>query len=189
MLWLERLTAWRRLAGPTAALLCAALLAGCFTPLYGEHSFSNSPQVRQALDRVEVAQISAPPGTPLARLAVEMRNELTFRLTGGSSAAPPTHRLVIALNTSASSLIVDPSTARAEFEMVSLDANFQLIDIATSKPVMSSYATARVSYDIPGQQQRINALRGQRDAQSRAAVTVAQQIQARVASYFAGAGS
>ncbi|HET9904231.1 MAG TPA: LPS assembly lipoprotein LptE [Xanthobacteraceae bacterium] len=189
MWWLERGAALRRLVRPAAALLLASATAGCFQPLYGERSLTGGPGVAAALSHVEVAQISAPPATPLARLAVEVRNELTFGLDRGAGASSPTHRLNINLNTTGSSIIVDPNTARPEFEVISLDAYYTLTEIATGKQVLSASATARVSYDIPGQQQRLAALRGQRDAQSRAARVIASQIRARVAAYLSGAGS
>ncbi|MBN8919413.1 MAG: hypothetical protein J0H62_01625 [Rhizobiales bacterium] len=175
----------RRLAGPVVAIGLAALVGGCFQPMYGDRSVSASPAVRDALLGVEVAQIDAAPGTPLSRLAVEVRNELTFGLNGGGASAPPTHRLVVVMSTGTGSIIVDPTSARPEFEIVSLDANFRLMEIGSGKQVLAASATARVSYDIPGQQQRLAALRGQRDAQSRAAVVIAQQIRSRLASFFA----
>ena len=171
-----------RLAG---VLLAGGLVAGCFQPLYGERSLTGGPVLREALAGVQIAQVDAPAGTALARLAVEMRNELSFLLTGGAGNTPPTHRLVITMSTGGSSLIVDPSTARPEFEIVSVDAYFRMLEAATGKEVINGQATARVSYDIPGQQQRFTMLRGQRDAQSRAAKVVAEQIRTRLASYFA----
>ncbi len=181
-----------RLAPPTmirlaAAFALAALAGGCFQPLYGQHTFVGDTNLGGALKGIDVVQIDAPPGTPLSRLAVEVRNELTFGLNDGTQ--PKTHSLRIVLGTGGSSLIVDPSTARPEFEMISVDADFTLVEVATAKPVLQAYATARVSYDIPGQQQRLAMTRGQRTAQSRAAVVIAQQIRARLASYFASARS
>ena len=172
-----------------SSVIClAAFTAGCFQPLYGERSFTGGPGLRSALAAVDVAEISAPPGTPLARMAVELRNELNFELNGGAGPLPPKHRLVINLSTSGQTLIVDPSTARPEFEVTAANAFFTLTDLATSKPAMTGNVTARTSYDIPGQQQRYAALRGQRDSQSRAAKLLAEQIRTRLASHFA-AGS
>ena len=83
------------------------------------------------------------------------------------------------------SMIVDPTTARAEFEIVSADATYNLVDIKTKKVVFTSSATARTSYDVPGQQQRYARLAGQRDSQMRAAKLLSEQIRNRVASHFA----
>ena len=49
---------------------------------------------------------------------------------------------------------------------------------------MTGQTFARVSYDIPGQQQRFARSRGQRDAENRAAKVIADSIQSRLASYF-----
>ena len=43
---------------------------------------------------------------------------------------------------------------------------------------------ARVSSDTPGQQQRFARVRGLRDAESRAAKVIAENIRSRLASYF-----
>jgi LPS-assembly lipoprotein len=160
------------------------LAAGCFQPLYAERTLTGEPSLRAAFKGIDVAQIDAPGGSALARLAVEVRNALLFDLTGGGSQTPPTHRLVIVLATSTSSIIVDPTTARPEFEITALEANYRLIDVNSSKVVMDGQASARVSYDIPGQQQRFAIIRGQREAQSRAAKVIAEQIRTRVASFL-----
>lgn len=173
---------WVRL-GAVCAL--AALTAGCFQPLYGQRSADGNPALGQALAAVEVLPIEAPPASPLSRLAVEVRNELTYALNHGNQSPPPTHRLKIALRAANSSLIVDPRTARAEFETVNLDATYLLTEIETNKVVVNGAAKATTSYDIPGQQQRYTRLRGQRDAQSNAARTIAEQIRNRLASYMA----
>ncbi len=184
-MWSPDWTALRRFArlAPVAAL--AALLAGCFQPMYGDRTLGDGTSLRAALASVDVAQIEAPPATPLARLAVELRNELTFGLDGGGGRLPPTHRLHISLTTSGTSIIVDPTTARAEYEIVAVNAVYKLVEIGTLKQVADGAATARVTYNIPGQQQRFAMIRGQRDAQSRAVKVVAEQIRARLASFYA----
>ena len=42
----------------------------------------------------------------------------------------------------------------------------------------------RVTYNVPGQQQRFAKDRGLRDAETRAAKEIAEQIRSRLASYF-----
>ena len=49
---------------------------------------------------------------------------------------------------------------------------------------MTGQTFSRVSYDIPGQQQRFAAARGLRDAENRAAKVIADSIKSRLASYF-----
>jgi LPS-assembly lipoprotein len=184
MSWLETGVARRflfRLAGICAA---SGLAAGCFQPLYGEHSFSGGPGISTALSGVDVAQITAPAGSAEARVAVELRNQLLFNLTGGSSAAPPTHRLTIKMSSQRLSVIVDINSGRPDVEDYGLNLTYDLIDIKTGKSVLTSSTFARVSYDIPGQEQRFARARGLRDSENRAAKQIADNIKARLASYF-----
>lgn len=176
--------AFGRLVRPFAILAGALLLAGCFQPMYAERSPTGGPGVRQSMAAVDVSQISAPNGTRLSRLAVEVRNGLLFELTGGSATPPQTHRLKISLSSQETSVIVDVDTARPDVQNYGIDASYTLTEIATGKVVFSSRTFARVSYDIPGQEQRFARARGLRDAENRAAKVIADNIRNRVASYF-----
>ena len=167
-----------------AALAVAALAGGCFQPLYGERSPTGGPVLRDQLSAVDVLQIEAPKGTDESRLAVEVRNALLFDLTGGGDAASPTHRLKIAISSTRSSVIVDINTSRPDIENYGLNATYTMTEIATGKIVVTGQTFARVSYDIPGQQQRFARIRGLRDAESRAAKVIAENVRSRLASYF-----
>ena len=140
--------------------------------------------MKAALAQVEVSQIPAPNGTPESRIAVELRNSLVFGLTGGAGSLPPTHRLDIKIVPTRLSVIVDIQSARPDVENFGLNAYYSLVDLKTGKPVLKDSTTSRVSYDIPGQEQRFARARGLRDAESRAAKVIAESIQARLASYF-----
>jgi LPS-assembly lipoprotein len=59
-----------------------------------------------------------------------------------------------------------------------------LSEIATGKTVVTGSTFARVSYDIPGQTQRFARIRGLRDAETRAAKVISDQIRTRLGSYF-----
>ena len=63
------------------------------------------------------------------------------------------------------------------------------IGVFLGKPVVKGSTFARVSYNIPGQQQRFAGDRGLRDAENRAAKVIADNIQSRLASHFAAASS
>jgi LPS-assembly lipoprotein len=165
-------------------LAVAALAGGCFQPLYGERSPTGGPVLRDQLSAVDVLQIEAPKGTDESRLAVEIRNALLFDLTGGGDAASPTHRLKIAISSTRSSVIVDINTSRPDIENYGLNATYTMTEIATGKIVVTGQTFARVSYDIPGQQQRFARIRGLRDAESRAAKVIAENVRSRLASYF-----
>jgi LPS-assembly lipoprotein len=165
-------------------LLAAPLLSGCFQPLYGDVKVTNRPAASDKLGMVEVVPIDAPQGRPEARIGVELRNALLFDLTGGAGPSSPAYRLKINLTTTRQHIIVDIRTVRPDIENYGIDATYSLIEIATGKVVLTGQTFARVSYDIPGQQQRFARARGLRDAENRAARVIAEQIRSRLASYF-----
>ena len=187
MRWPDRCSAGARFAGWIAATAVAACLGGCFQPLYGDRSLdgSASQSLRGALATVDVKQIAAPKGSDEARLAVELRNALLFDLTGGGAEARPAYSLTIRMSSTVADVIVDTTTTRPAIEDYGINANYTLTEIATGKQVVSGQTFARVSYDIPGQEQRFARMRGLRDAETRAAKVIADNIRSRLTSYFA----
>jgi LPS-assembly lipoprotein len=166
-------------------VLClSALLAGCFQPLYAEKTIGGGPGIRDKLNSIQVNQIEARSGTPESRLAVEVRNQLLFDFTGGGGVNSPTHELTIHVTEDRNSVIVDLTSQRPDVEVVALEAQYNLKELATGKTVVRSSTFARVSYDIPGAEQRFARIRGLRDAENRAAKEVADNIRNRLASYF-----
>jgi LPS-assembly lipoprotein len=160
-----------------------ALTAGCFQPMYAAHT-DGTPALREKLMGVDLPPVDKPNGTRDARLGVEIRNALAFKLYGGATGMPPTHKLVIRFTTSRSSLILDPATALPSIENYGIDAQYNLIEIVSSKSVMTGNTFSRVSYDIPGQLQRFARQRAFRDAEDRACQEIAENIQTRLASFF-----
>src|SRR6476619_4968552 len=106
-----------------AVAALAALTAGCFQPMYAKRE---------------------------ARIGVKIRNPLAFKLYGNATGMPPTHRLVLRFNTSRTSLMTDPNTALPTSENYGIDAQYNLIEIASNKSVMTGSTFSRVSYDMPG---------------------------------------
>jgi LPS-assembly lipoprotein len=184
MWWFEPRGVGCRVARLALVLTVAGLVGGCFQPLYGERSLSGGPGVRQRLSAVDVAQIIAPNGSPEARIAVELRNALIFDMTGGNGGAGATHRLTIQLHTTRQQVIVDSTTARPDVEQYGINAVYTLSEIGSGKPVVVGQTFARVSFDIPGQEQRFARSRGLRDAENRAAKVISENITTRLASYF-----
>jgi LPS-assembly lipoprotein len=86
--------------------------------------------------------------------------------------------------TSRSSLIIDPNTGLPSSENYGIDVQYNLIEIASNKSVMTGTTFSRVSYDMPGSYQRFSRTRAYRDAEDRAANEVAEHIQTRLASFF-----
>ena len=166
-----------------AAVALAALTAGCFQPMYAEHA-DGTPALREKLMGVELPPVDKPNASRDARLGVEIRNALAFKLYGNATGTTPTHRLVIKFTTNRTSLIIDPTTGLPSNEDVGIDAQYNLIEVATNKSVMTGTTFSRVSYDIPGSYQRFARARAYRDAEDRACQEVAERIQTRLASFF-----
>ena len=167
-----------------AVAALAGLLAGCFQPMYAERS-DGAPGLREKLLGVELPPVEGKANASRdARIGVEIRNALAFKLYGQATGMPPTHKLVLRFTTSRSSLILDPATALPSTENYGIDAQYNLVELATNKSVMTGSTFSRVSYDIPGQMQRFARQRAFRDAEDRAAQEIAENIQTRLASYF-----
>ena len=179
------LSAKARIAARLVAVaLLAAPLAGCFTPMYAERS-DGTPALRDKLMGIDLPPVDKPNGSRDARLGVEIRNALAFKLYGQATGAPPTHKLVLRFTTTRSSLILDPNTALPSSENYGIDAQYNLVDLTTNKSVMTGSTFSRVSYDtFSGTMQRFARTRALRDAEDRAAQEIAENIQTRLASYF-----
>jgi len=174
-----------RLTGIVGALALAGLTAGCFQPLYGNQaSIAGAPGLTDRLSSVDVPPIDAPNGTRLSRVGLEVRNDLIYGLTGGQGAGPTNYKLVVRLTSQQQQVIVDIQTARPDVLDYGIDATYSLIDVTSGKTVVTGQTFSRVSYNIPGQQQRFVGERGLRDAENRAAQVIADSIRARLASYF-----
>jgi LPS-assembly lipoprotein len=162
----------------------SALTAGCFQPMYAAHT-DGTPALREKLMGVDLPPVDKPNGARDARLGVEIRNALAFKLYGAATGMPPTHKLVIRFTTSRSSLMVNPATALPQSENYGIDAQYNLIEIVSNKSVMTGTTFSRVTYDMPGQQmQRFARQRAFRDAEDRACNEIAENIQTRLASFF-----
>jgi LPS-assembly lipoprotein len=185
MWWLEPRATVCRLAHLAIPLALATLLSGCFEPLYGERTLAGGPGLRTRMSSIAVDPIRASNGSPAARIAVELQNDLLYDFTGGGGSVGKTHHLTITMVTQNQQVIVDINTARADVQQFGINATYTLTEVATGKAVVTGTTTARVSYDNPGQQQRFANARGQRDAENRAAKVISDAIKARLASYFA----
>jgi LPS-assembly lipoprotein len=166
-----------------AVAALAALTAGCFQPMYAEHT-DGTPGLREKLLAVDVPPVDKPNASRDARLGVEIRNALAFKLYGNATGMPPLYKLVLRFTTTRSSLMIDPNTGLPADENYGIDAQYNLIEIATNKSVMTGTTFSRVSYEIPGSYQRFARTRAFRDAEDRACQEIADRIQTRLASFF-----
>ncbi|HRY07081.1 MAG TPA: LPS assembly lipoprotein LptE [Hyphomicrobiaceae bacterium] len=161
-----------------AAVLVATLAAGCgetgFRPLYGTASIGGA-DASEKLAQVEIAPI---PG----RVGQQIRNEVIFQTTGGGYAAPPAYRLEIVIRESINSTLVKRS-GDASGSVYNLDADFRLVRISDKQVVMQGKSVSRAAFE------RFTSVfanvRARRDAENRAAGTIAQDVKTRIAAYLA----
>src|SRR3984893_10365987 len=113
-----------------AVAALAAFTAGCLQPMYAEHT-DGTPALREKLMGVEVPPVDKPNASREARLGVEIRNALAFKLYGDATGMPPTHRLVLRFTMTRSSLMIDPATALPSSENYGIDAQYNLIEIVS----------------------------------------------------------
>ena len=178
------LSAKVRIAARLAAVVAlAALTAGCFQPMYAEHR-DGTPDLRDKLASVDIPPVDKPNASREARVGVEIRNALAFKMYGNATGAPPLYHLVLRFSTTRYSLIIDPNTGLPSSEDYGIDAQYSLVEIATNKSIMSGSTFSRVSYDMPGSYQRFARSRAYRDAEDRAANEIAENINTRLAAFF-----
>src|ERR1700681_594076 len=175
---------WGQLARLAVVLAAAGLTAGCFQPLYGTQPSAATEAVRDKLAQIDVPVILVPKGQPVSRVAVALRNSLQYGLNGAAGANAPTYTLKVNVAVTNLSIIVDITSGRPDAQVASVIANYQLIEIATGKVVLSDSTFAHVDYDIPGAAQRFAKQRAERDAEDRATEVVSDTIRNRLASYF-----
>src|SRR6476659_10378075 len=111
-----------------AVAALAALTAGCFQPMYAKRA-DGTPGLREKLMGVELPPIDKANASREARVGVEVRNALAFKLYGTATGMPPTHRLEIRFASSKTSLIVDPNTGLPNSENYGIDAQYNLIEV------------------------------------------------------------
>src|SRR5258708_1950274 len=127
---------FRNLARLVMVAALAAMTAGCFQPMYAEHA-DGTPGLREKLQGVDLPQMGYPKASHEARLGVEIRNALAFKLYGTATGMAPTHRLEMRIQTTRSSLLLDPATALPSSESYGIDCQYNLIDNATNRSVMT----------------------------------------------------
>jgi len=162
----------RRFAICLIAILMATapLLAGCgFRPMYGE-----GPSGVRLDEVLRTVTISPIPG----RVGQRLRNELIFATTGGGQADEAVYRLEIAIRESVRDVFVARS-GESEGRAYRLLAAFKLVKIEDGTEVISGKSIGRAAYD--NLDSTFADIRARRDAENRAARTVANDIQTRIA--------
>ena len=156
------------------ALLAAAFAGGCLRPLYAESTTSAiGGSVGAALKSIDIPEIKGLVGHYL-------RNELAFELDGGGD--PDTQKRMVFSSTVTESLqvvTVDYANGRADSGILVATATWTLKRIDNGQTVASGTNTGRATYERSSQ--RFATVRAARDAQIRAAKSLAQIIKGQIA--------
>jgi LPS-assembly lipoprotein len=156
----------------------AAPLAGCIEPLYG-------PGGVGGLDMA--AELRAIAVDPIPdRFGHYLGAELIFALNGSGSKPPPKYRLLVAYKNRVQTPIIDSVTGRADSATVWADVTYQLLPAAGGLPVVSGSVASLADYDRSSQ--RYANIRAARDAEIRAAKSVADQIRLHLSAGLAPKG-
>jgi len=156
-----------------AGLVGLMALGGCgWQPLYG--ATASGAQLEDVMRTVEVATI---PG----RVGQRVRNELIFKTTGGGESAVPKFRLDIALRESVLNTLVT-ETGDPKGQIYQLYTQFKLVRLDNNETVLEGNNNARAAYDKADSV--FADIRAKRDAEDRAARTIAEAIRTRMAAYF-----
>ena len=151
------------------------MLGGCFRPMYATPS-DGGPALNERLSAIAVDEATE-------RVGQQVRNALTFGLTGGGAPAAPKYILHMSVTSSASSGIVDSRTNTPEIDTVVVTCSYGLTAVGSPEILFSGRVYGRKSYDRG--LQRFAALRAQRDAENDSAKLVADQLKTRLAIFLA----
>lgn len=158
------------------AIVLTAGVAGCgFQPLYG--TTASGVSLNTAMKAVDIGPI---PG----RVGQKVRNELIFDTTGGGDADLPVYRLEIALRESIENTLVD-LTGDPQGQVYQVYTTFRLVRIRDSQMVFEGKSNARAAFDK--RDSVFSDVRARRDAEDRAAKTIAEAIRTRLSAYLATA--
>lgn len=172
----DRLARVSRRCALIAAL--ALPLAGCFQPMYGPTAFGGA-DMDEELRAIAVDPIADRFGHYLA-------NELIFALNGTGTPAPARYRLAVTPTQTMQTPIIDTVTSRAAAATIWARARYVVTPVSGGAPVATGDVGSVVDYDRFTS--RFANVRAARDAEIRAARTLADQIRLSVAADFAKAG-
>lgn len=167
---------------PVLAVVTLVLLAACnVRPLYLSDPASGIASPVPELRAIVIEQ-------PSDRVEQVLRNELQFLFRGdGGGPDASTYNLRLLTRTARNTLAVELEEDLPSAIFLNVTATFILSETGTERTLLTGTARAGASYDFSSQ--RFANVRAERDAETRAAKTVAEQINARIASYFAARAS
>jgi LPS-assembly lipoprotein len=165
----------RRKALLALALVPTLMLGGCFRPMLADPA-NGAPGLKDRLAAIAIDQVQD-------RVGQQVRNRLSFDLTGGGEAPPPRYSLTLVTSTFAESALVDALNSTPQINTLTVTCDFTLKEFGTDKILYKAKGNARKSYGSG--LQRYATVRAQRDAENDAAETMADQIRLRLATWLA----
>ena len=155
--------------------LILLLLAACYQPVYGNKTLLGPPSAREAqLNSIGLGNIEGEHGQKL-------RNLLIDRFYAGGRPAAPRYRLEIHLTSLEQKLGLqkDATTTRAR---LILTAQYNLLDAATHKSLLTGSSISSVSHNILNEQYATQV--SEEDAWQRGLKDLAELVTMRVLLYF-----
>jgi LPS-assembly lipoprotein len=154
-----------------AAGVIALALAGCFRPLNGEFGKNNST-IASELALVDVE----PMQDTLGHFLVQ---NVLFELNGGTLPEKPRYKLTMKSTNALSTPVIDSSSGRADVGSVLTSVQFVLTRLDTGAEIGRGVVNSSATFDRMSQ--RFSAARARRDAETRVAQAMAEDIRTRVA--------
>lgn len=163
---------------PLLAIGLALTLGGCLRPLYGP-----SPSGKDVASQLASVDVVVATKVSQERLAHYVEQELRFDLDGSGRQAAKAFRLELDLSQEVLTASVNQATGQAVAAIVRIKANYKLVQGGSTTVLTAGTASASAGYDRTPQ--RFSNLRAARDAEIRAAKTLAEQLQTKLAAWFA----
>jgi LPS-assembly lipoprotein len=160
------------------SLVLPLALGGCLQPLYGP--LANGGSLESELQAIAVNPIVPD------RIGHYLENELAFAFNGTGSTVVPKYRLTVTLRERVQTPVIDTVSARATAATVIVDADYVLAPAAGGEAITKGTAFSIASYDRTTQ--RISNVQAARDAETRNAKVLADQIRTRVSAALASRG-
>ena len=157
------------------ALAPTLMLGGCFRSMLADHS-NGSPGLKERLASISIDPVQD-------RVGQQVRNRLSFNLTGGAEAPPARYTLSLATSNLSDSALIDALNTTPEIDMVTVTVDFTLKDAVTGKILYKAKMNTRQSY--ASSLQRFANVRAERNAENDAAEVMADQLRLRLATWLA----
>ncbi len=170
--------AFARFTRLALALSLAGALAGCFQPMYAASTPGAGPGLKEKLGDVQIVKIEG-------ELGNDLRNDLIFDLTGGSgNPANAPYKMFITVKSTSTYAIVNTSSGLPEAKVVRVSGEWRIYKAGeeTKPPVAKGSAAASASLDVS--QERFANYSATREAEKRAAGTLAEMIKAQMVAFF-----